>query len=78
MPKLTGTTYVVDPDGQPVLLREGDELPTWAKRVGDHLLDEPRQKRRAARKRSPKPKPDQGESDSESDEPDTGAADADE
>jgi len=43
MPKLTGTTIVVNPATfQPEVLLVGSDLPEWAAgMVGDHLLDEP-------------------------------------
>lgn len=56
MPKLTGATYVTNPSGEPVLLKEGDELPDWADMVGDHLLDEPRPVKRKRSPRRPKSK----------------------
>lgn len=43
MPKLTGTTIVVNPTTYSAeVLLAGSELPDWASGlVGDHLLDEP-------------------------------------
>lgn len=45
MPKLTGTTVVVNPTTyQPEVLLAGSDLPDWADGlVGDHLLAEPDQ-----------------------------------
>ena len=41
MAKLTANTCVSGPEGIPVVLMAGDEVPDWATDlVGEHLLDE--------------------------------------